>query len=145
MERKGLAGLSAVHIALLSLVLALSAFLFLALAPTVGSSGSTEVVGTGSTSDGAVTVSSSSSSLPEAQGPAVLVPLAIPLAIILLALPFAWLRRGYVALFAAAVLLWVFSVLGAASIGLFYLPSAGSMCLAAARSLERRKERAHAV
>ncbi len=84
-------------------------------------------------SSGETTRSSRSTTLVQSDGWGALVPLAIP--VLLAGVPPAFRRSRWrgVALAAASVLLLAFVVLSAASIGLFYLPVAGTMVAAAIR------------
>lgn len=73
-------------------------------------------------------------SLLEHEGASVLVPLSIPLALVMLGLAGRWTNGARPLRTASAGLLFVFVVIGILSIGVFYLPSAGAMAVAAARS-----------
>jgi len=73
---------------------------------------------------------------PDVSGGGVLVLLSIPVGVGALAFGLARLRHGHVALIGAASALSIFSFLGAATIGLLYLPSALAMSFAAARRME---------
>jgi hypothetical protein len=66
-------------------------------------------------------------SLLDVEGPRVLVPLAIPVAVAGLALGLRRSRISRAAAIAAGCLLFAFVVLGAFSIGVFYMPSAVAM------------------
>lgn len=81
-----------------------------------------------SSSDGVVHVTSESVNLVASQGPWVLVPIGILVALTLLAL---LVPRRIVRIVVAA-LLWVGCVLGLLSIGLFFVPAAVLMTIAAA-------------
>jgi hypothetical protein len=94
-------------------------------------------------SDGTTTSFDTSATLAEVNGDRVLYLLAVPLAVALVA----WLgmhvfcrygRRGAIGLaYAAASLLLVFSFLGGATIGLFYMPAAAVLLVAASRVTPR--------
>lgn len=72
-----------------------------------------------------------SRTLPEVEGPSVIPVLMIPIAVSLFPLLLLRTRVGAVALWVAVALLWVLCLLGAMSIGMFYLPAAVAMLLAA--------------
>lgn len=109
-----------------SLVLAAAASASLAFAPTSTSVESVSIQSAGEAGLDATHVRVSHPSLIATQGSGVLVPLAVPVAITGLGLA---IRRR--ALGIAAVALLIFSIIGAASIGLFYLPAAAFMAFAA--------------
>lgn len=96
-----------------------------AFAPLASTSSSTS-----SSSDGVVHITSESVSLVASQGPWVLVPIGVPVALTLLAL---LVPRRTVRI-AVAALLWVGCVLGLLSIGIFFVPAAALMTAAAAVS-----------
>lgn len=110
---------------LLPVVLALLAAVVLLVIPT----GREESVSISST--GEITRHSRSTTLVQSDGWSVLVPLAVPVAIagVPLALRRTRWRRG--ALVAASVLLLAFVVAGLLSIGVYYLPAAVAMVMAA--------------
>jgi hypothetical protein len=74
------------------------------------------------------------SSLLEHEGPSVLLPLAVPVVLALLGMAAARFRRPTPVRTIAAGLLGAFVVLGAMSIGAFFLPSAVALGVAAART-----------
>jgi hypothetical protein len=80
---------------------------------------------------GETTCSSRSTTLPESDGWDVLAVLAIPVVLAGAPLLLGSTRLRRPALVVASVLLLVFAALGAASIGLFYLPAAVTMVVAA--------------
>jgi hypothetical protein len=109
----------------LPLLLAVVATVVLLVVPT----GREESISTGPS--GVTIRSSRSTTLVQSDGLDVLVLLAIPVVLTGLPLVFRRPRWRRVALLAASVLLLVLVVLGAASIGLFYLPAAVAMVIAA--------------
>ncbi len=74
------------------------------------------------------------SSLLEHEGPPVLVPLAVPVVLTLVGMAAGRFRRARPVRTIAAGLLAAFVVLGAMSIGFFFLPSAVALGVAAART-----------
>ena len=67
----------------------------------------------------------------QSQGPGVLVPITIPIILVALPLAFEKTRWHRVTVVMFAALLLVFVVLGSPSIGLFYLPAAAVLAVAA--------------
>lgn len=74
-----------------------------------------------------------SRTLLENEGASVLVPLAIPVLITALALARSRTRSARTVAMVGAFLLWIFTILGAMSIGYIYLPATGALTLAARR------------
>lgn len=105
---------------------------FLAFAPF----GITQEVGKPSAGGGIVSIQVIRSSLLQHEGPSVLVPLSVPIAAAVLGLAGnrIFSRTQTVA---AAGLLVAFSMVGALSIGIYYLPSAIAMVVAAVRTEAR--------
>jgi hypothetical protein len=116
----------------LSFVSAVAASAYLAWAPTYVTQTSTVEITTGGQR---VTASTARRTLSEVNGPTVYVAVAIPM--LLAALPLLFRRPGArrASVRASALLLLAFVLLGGFSIGMFYLPSAVAMGLAA---LDRR-------
>jgi hypothetical protein len=115
--------------------LALVASVGLLLAPTgerqESSCGATASgLGTASTDQPACVDSVSHVSLLQEEGIGVVLVLAIPVMVAGIALALQWTRWGRPAAVTAGTLLVAFSILGLASIGLFYLPSGIAMLLA---------------
>jgi hypothetical protein len=76
-------------------------------------------------------------SLLQEEGVGVVLVLAIPVIVAGVALALQWTRWSRNAALVAGILLVAFSVLGLASIGLFYLPSGIAMLLASSRPRQR--------
>jgi hypothetical protein len=72
-------------------------------------------------------------SLVDDQGWGVAVPLSIPVVVAFVPWALARTRAWRPAVIAAAALMMTFAILGAASVGIFYLPSAVAMVVAASR------------
>jgi hypothetical protein len=87
-------------------------------------------MGTTVSSDGAVTTSSATVSVFQTDGAWVLVVGSVP--VLLAMLPLVVRRKA--ARVVAAVLLWLCCLVGAFSIGMFFIPAAVAMTIAAARS-----------
>lgn len=73
-------------------------------------------------------------SLLEHEGPTVLIPLAVPVVLVLLGVAAGWFARPKPVRTIAAGLLAAFVVVGAMSIGVFFLPAAIALGVAAART-----------
>lgn len=126
---------------LASFALACVAAVFLALAPMMAvSEGSSQTTSRRSTLGGSASPvpqtsdlrSQETRTLPEAQGWASVAIVAVPpLAVSALPLLSRGRRTALVLRTAAAILLWAWVVLGALSVGIFYLPSAILMLIAA--------------
>jgi hypothetical protein len=124
--------------ALASLFLALITSGLLALAPTMSEESAVSTVATGDAPARSIEIHATHQSLLASQGFGVLTVLAIPVAICLVSIALARLTRSHLAFGVAAVLLTICCVLGAASIGLFFLPSAALLAFSAGRTMERR-------
>ncbi len=121
-----------------SLVLALMASVILLVVPTGTSVSSVCSVGPPPVPGGAQASPTCISrvthtSLVDDQGWGVAVPLSIPVVVAGIPLALAGTRAWRPAAIAAACLLMAFAILGAASVGIFYLPSAVAMIVAASR------------
>ena len=140
---------------LASFALACVAAAVLALAPMMMvSQGSSQTTSGRSTMGGSVSPAPQISdlrtqetrALPDAQGWASVAVVAVP-PLVASALPLLprGRRRAFVLRTVAAVLLWAWGVLGALSVGIFYLPSAILMLIAAilARSHSQEGQRSH--
>lgn len=126
-----------------SLALAVVAAAYLLLVPTYAAESTTATLGR--TGPGSSVSTRSETTLLEAEGWSVLIPLLIP--VILSAAPLLLNETRYAAAtrLVAAVLLLSFVVLTGFSIGLFYLPSAAAMLLAALWLIGSRPERLRAT
>jgi hypothetical protein len=107
--------------------------LWLALWPGgVAVSGETAEIGPeGTVTEETVVQETERLSLLQSQGPGVLVPLAIPVVLAAVG-ALAVHGRRRVLMWTCVALLWAFSLLGAASIGLFYKPAALALLVVAA-------------
>lgn len=123
---------------LASVGLAAAASATLAFAPFTAQQDAVQSIGPGSVSPPAA-VRITHASLFDTQGSAVLIPLAVPIG--LTTAGFAYQRwRGVMVVMAA--LLWGFCVLGALSIGLFYIPSHIALVIAIAAPPARDRKSA---
>lgn len=114
--------------ALASIILALVALVALAFAPTGSQQEALQVVGPGGEASPAE-VRVTHPSLFDTQGSSVLIPLSIPVGLAVIGF---LVRRWRGALGVVVTLMWLFSLLGAASIGLFYFPATAAMVIALA-------------
>jgi amino acid transporter len=104
--------------------LALAGTFVSAFAPLVSETGSSATPGSAGTSDVVRHIS-----VVDDQGISVLVPLAVPVVVAIAGM----LGRSRTARVISALLLWAFCVIGLASIGMFFIPAALLMTVAAAR------------
>lgn len=112
-----------------AVLLALIASVALALAPTTTTHAAFQVVGPEGVPPTPAEVRVTHRSLYDSQGSDVLIPLSIPVVLATIAF---LVRRWLGALVPVLALLWVFSMLGAFSIGLFYIPALVAMAVAVA-------------
>jgi len=116
---------------------AIAAFSFFTLAPTEQERSFTSTV---SNAGGVVSRSSHAErTLLDEEGPGVLIPLGIPIVITAVALASSRTRHARSVSGAAAFLMWVFTILGAMSIGYVYLPAAVALTLASRRFERTRR------
>src|SRR5688500_13194316 len=121
--------------AILALVLALAAALVLLLAPFYTGVQTTAVGRPGQNASSPPVVEVRSATLLEVNGPGVLLPLVLPIALPALALTSGQSRFRRPAFIVGALLLAVFCLVSGFSIGLFYVPAALAMAAAALLSL----------
>jgi hypothetical protein len=120
----------------LAVLWCLVASIFLALEPLgTTQSMTTEVIGSEGT--GASTATVSHTSLLDSEGSGVLIVLAVPALLCLIAIAIASAIRSGLPFGIAAFALLALCVLGAASIGLFFVPAAALMAFAAGRTPQR--------
>ena len=117
-------------LAALAALLALAASAFLLLTPFYTGTHTTTSSGAGQPTAARV-VESRSATLLEVNGPAVLIPLTIPIALPALALAATRSRFRRLAYAIAALLLLVFCLLSGFSIGMYYVPAALAMLISA--------------
>ena len=86
-------------------------------------------LGTGSTVDGSGITSTTHVSLLTTEGPRVLIVLAIPVMLVLLPLALGGQTATYRARFTIVILLSIFTLLGALTVGLFFIPTLFAMCV----------------
>jgi hypothetical protein len=130
-ERANPRGGGGSRFAYVGLILAVAASLFLIFAPT--ESGQSETASVGSDGSNVERSDVMHQTLLDVEGPSVFIPLAIPPGIACIAIAFGRTRLARSMALISATLLWIFTVLGAMSIGFMYLPAAAALSFASRR------------